>query len=214
MTCHDDRGLQTLDACRRAGLRVPDDVAVIGVDNDTNLCNLCTPPMSSIDVNPSRVGYEAAALLMRLMQGAPRPTEPVLLGPPRGLVPRQSTDVLSIEDQDVAAALRMVRERATTGLRVSEVIRSVRHSRSTLDRRVKAALGRTLKTEITRVRIERAKLLLQETDLPVGIVAIRSGFSEPKYFCEVFRKSERMTAMAFRRQFGDAIRPARTRAVE
>jgi LacI family transcriptional regulator len=63
MTCHDDRGLQTLDACRRAGLSVPDDVAVIGVDNDTNLCNLCTPPMSSIDVNPSRVGYEAAALL-------------------------------------------------------------------------------------------------------------------------------------------------------
>ena len=70
MTCHDDRGHQTLDACRRADLRVPDDVAVIGVDNDSNLCNLCTPPLSSIDVNPSRVGYEAAALLVRLMRGA------------------------------------------------------------------------------------------------------------------------------------------------
>ena len=70
MTCHDDRGHQTLDACRRAGLRVPDDVAVIGVDNDSSLCNLCTPPLSSIDVNPSRVGFEAAALLMKLMRGA------------------------------------------------------------------------------------------------------------------------------------------------
>jgi LacI family transcriptional regulator, galactose operon repressor len=212
MTCHDDRGLQTLDACRRAGLRVPDDVAVIGVDNDTNLCNLCTPPMSSIDVNPSRVGYEAAALLMRLMQGAPRPKSPVLLGPPRGVVPRHSTDVLSIEDEDVAKALRLVRERATGGIRVSEVIASVRNSRSTLERRVKATLGRTLKSEITRVRLERAKLLLQETDLPVGIVAIRSGFSEPKYFCEVFRKAERMTAMAYRRQFSGSTRSAPARA--
>jgi LacI family transcriptional regulator len=176
MTCHDDRGLQTLDACRRAALRVPDDVAVIGVDNDTNLCNLRTPPMSSIVVNPSRVGYAAAELLTRLMEGAPRPSEPVLLGPPRGVVPRQSTDVLSIEDEDVAAALRIVRERATSGLQVSEVISSIRHSRSTLERRVKAALGRTLKAEITRVRVERAKLLLQETELPVGVVAIRSGF--------------------------------------
>ena len=76
MTCHDDRGHQTLDACRRAGLRVPDDVAVIGVDNDTHLCNMCTPPLTSVDVNPSHIGYEAAALLMRLMRGASKPAGP------------------------------------------------------------------------------------------------------------------------------------------
>jgi len=208
MTCHDDRGYQTLDACRRAGLRVPDEVAVIGIDNDANLCNLCTPSLTSIDVNPSRVGYEAASLLSRLMQGAPRPDQPVLLGPPRGVVHRQSTDVLSIEDQDVAAALRLVRDRATNGIRVSEVIAGARHSPSTLERRIKATLGHTLKTEITRVRLERAKLLLQETDLPVGTIAVRSGFSEPKYFCEVFRKSERMTAMSYRRMFRDASHSA------
>lgn len=77
---------------------------------------------------------------------------------------------------------------------------------------MRATLGRTLKSEIARVRLERAKLLLQETDLPVGVVAIRSGFSEPKYFCEVFRKSERMTAMAYRRQFTGAPRAGRARA--
>jgi LacI family transcriptional regulator len=201
MTCHDDRGHQTLDACRRAGLRVPDDVAVIGVDNDSHLCNLCTPPLTSIDVNPSRIGYEAAALLMRLMKGEPRPTEPVMLGPPRGVVPRQSTDVLSNEDQDVAAALRFIREHATEGIHVRDVIANARRSASTLERRIKAAIGRTIKAEITHTRLHRAKLLLQETDLPVGTVAIRAGFSEPKYFCEVFRHAERMTATAYRKQF-------------
>lgn len=201
MTCHDDRGHQTLDACRRAGLRVPDEVAVIGVDNDSHLCNLCTPPLTSIDVNPSHIGYEAAALLMRLMKGEPRPTEPVMLGPPRGVVPRQSTDLLSIDDQDVAEALRFIRERAADGIRVSDVVANARRSPSTLERRIKAALGRTIKAEITRARLQRAKLLLQETELPIGTIAIRSGFSEPKYFCEVFRLIEKVTATAYRKQF-------------
>jgi LacI family transcriptional regulator len=201
MTCHDDRGHQTLDACRRAALRVPDEVAVISVDNDSHLCNLCTPPLTSIDVNPSRIGYEAAALLMRLMKGEPRPTEPVYLGPPRGVVPRQSTDVLSIEDQDVAAALRFIRDRASDGIQVRDVSANARRSSSTLERRIKAMLGRTIKAEITRARLHRAKLLLQETDLSVGTIAVRCGFSEPKYFCEVFRNAEQMTATAYRRQF-------------
>jgi LacI family transcriptional regulator len=201
MTCHDDRGHQTLDACRRAGLRVPDEVAVIGVDNDAHLCNLCTPPLSSIDVNPSRIGYEAAALLSRLMKDAPRPAEPVMLGPPRGVVPRQSTDVLSIDDEDVAAALRFIRAHATEGIHVRDVIANARRSPSTLERRVKATVGRTIKAEITRTRLNRAKLLLQETDLAIGTVAIRSGFSEPKYFCEVFRQNEQMTATVYRKKF-------------
>jgi LacI family transcriptional regulator len=201
MTCHDDRGHQTLDACRRAGLRVPDDVAVIGVDNDVHLCNLCTPPLSSIDVNPSRIGYEAAALLMQLMNGAPRPTEPVMLGPPRGVVPRQSTDVLAVEDEDVAGALRFIRERATEGIQVRDVIANARRSPSTLERRIKATVGRTIKAEITRARMQRAKLLLQETDLAIGTIAVRSGFLEPKYFCEVFRQTEQMTATAYRERF-------------
>ena len=85
MTCHDDRGHQVLDACRRADLDMPDEVAVIGVDNDPFLCNLCSPPLTSIDVHPSRIGYEAAALLAQIMQGGPPIAEPVLLGPPRGV---------------------------------------------------------------------------------------------------------------------------------
>jgi LacI family transcriptional regulator len=127
---------------------------------------------------------------------------------------RHSTDVLLIEVQEVANALRLIRERATNWLRVSEVIASIRHSRSTLERRVKASLGRTLKAEITRLRVERANLLLQETDLPVAAVAIRSGFSESKCFCEVFRKSERMTAIAYWQQFTGAPRASRAKSVD
>jgi LacI family transcriptional regulator len=201
MACHDDHGHQTLDACRRADLRVPEDVAVIGVDNDAHLCNICTPPLTSIDVNPSRIGYEAAALLNRLMDGEPKPNSPVLLGPPRGVVPRQSTGILSVEDQDVAAALAAIREHACEGISVRDIVARVRHSPSTLERRFKAIVGRTIKSEITRVRLQQAKLLLQETDLSVGTIAIRSGFSEPKYFCDVFRNAEQVTATAYRRQF-------------
>jgi len=201
MTCHDDRGLQVLDACRRAGVSVPDEVAVIGVDNDTHLCNLCTPPLSSIDVQPSRIGYEAAAFLSRMMSGESVANEPVLIGPPRGVAARRSSELLSIEDPDVAAAIRLIRENATSGITVKEVQNQSNLSVSVLERRLKKALGRTTKAEITRVRMMRAKLLLTETGLPIARVARQSGFSEPKYFCEVFRKNEGMTATQFRGQF-------------
>ncbi|WP_218932007.1 AraC family transcriptional regulator [Adhaeretor mobilis] len=203
MTCHDDRGHQVLDACRRAELRIPDEVAVLGVDNDVYLCKLATPQLSSIDVNPSRIGYEAAALLARIMDGESPPTEPVLLGPPRGVAARQSTDMLSVEDEEVAIAIRYIREHAIEGIKVSEVVRRAKKSPSTLERRIKRLLGRTIKAEITRVKLVRAKRLLSETELPIAKIAIRSGFSEPKYFCDVFRKNEDMTATAYRNKFRD-----------
>jgi len=201
MTCHDDRGHQVLEACRRAELRVPDEVAVIGVDNDPFLCNLCTPPLTSIDINPSRIGYEAAAQLAAIMNGGRAPREPVLLGPPRGVAPRQSTDMLAVEDEEVASAIRFVRENAVKGITVQEVLARATRSPSTLERRVKRLLGRTIKAEITRVKLSRARLLLCETELPVAKISARCGFSEPRYFCEVFRTNEGLTATAFRRKF-------------
>jgi len=201
MAANDDRGHQVLDACRRAGLNVPHEVAVVGVDNDSNLCNLCTPPLSSIDTNASAVGYEAAALLMRLMRGDKPPKEPVLVGNPRGLVRRQSTDMLAIEDSELAKALHFIREHACEGIQVSDVLARTKHSPSTLERRVKAIFGRSLKTEITRVRLDAAKLLLQETNLKVSQIAARTGFNEAKYFCEVFRNVEGVTPTTFRKKF-------------
>ena len=203
MACHDDCGRWVLDACRRAELQVPDEVAVIGVDNDPYLCNLCTPPLTSIDVNSSRIGFEAAKLLHRYMEEKKVPTEAVLLGPPSGVAARQSTDMLSVEDEEVASAIRFIREKAVEGILVQDVLKLASRSPSTLERRIKRILGRTIKAEITRIRLTRAKLLLSETELPISKIALRTGFSEPKYFCDVFRKNENMTATAYRNRFRD-----------
>jgi len=201
MTFHDDRGLQVIDACRRAELQVPDEVAIIGVDNDPSICNLCNPPLSSIDINPGKIGFEAAAALGKCMNGGKLPNGPILFGPPRGIVPRQSTDMMAIDDPDVAIAIKYIRDHATEGIRVSDVISKIKNSPSTLERRFKKALGRTLKAEITRIRLVRAKVLLSETNITVSAIAYRTGFNEPKYFCDVFRKNEGTTATTYRNQF-------------
>ncbi len=202
MTCHDDRGQQVLDACRRAGLRVPDEVAVVSVDNDVHMCNLSTPPLTSIDVNPGRIGFEAAALLARAMNGEKLSKEPILLGPPRGLVPRQSTNLVRFDDQDVERAVRHIREHACDGgLRVRDIVAMAHRSPTTFERRFKSSVGRTIKAEINRVRLGSAKLLLAETDLSISRIAIRCGFSETKYFCEAFRNFEGVTATEYRQSF-------------
>lgn len=203
MTCHDDRGHQVLDACRRADMVVPDEVAVVSVDNDPYLCTLSTPQLTSIDVNPSQIGYEASALLARLMRGEQVDQTETLLGPPLGLVARRSSDMLSIDDQEVASAIRYVREHAIDGIRVSDVVSQAARSPSTLERRVKSLLGRTIKAEITRVRLTHAKRLLAETEFSIAKIAPRSGFAEAKYFCEVFRKHESVTPTEYRRRFRD-----------
>lgn len=197
MACHDDRGLQVLDACRRVGARVPDEVAVIGVDNDEFLCNLSSPPMSSVDVGVERAGYEAAALLDRLMAGKKSRRRVILA--PIGVVVRRSSDVMAIDDRPLADVIRFIREHACDGLRVDEVLGRCTQSQSTLQRRFKALLGRTPKEEITRVQLDRAKHLLVHTDLALGTIAERCGFAQLKRFSGVFHANEGMPPGAFRR---------------
>src|SRR5205085_10590833 len=119
MTCHDERGQQVLDACRRVPLSVPDEVAVISVDNDAYLCHLTIPPMTSVDVNAERNGYQAAWLLDRLMRGG-RPQRQSIYLPPRGVVARQSTDTVAVVDPEVAAVVRFIRDHACTGISIDQ----------------------------------------------------------------------------------------------
>jgi LacI family transcriptional regulator len=199
MACNDDRGQQVLEACRLRGLQVPDEVAVIGVDNDEFLCNLSSPPLSSVNVGAERIGYEAAALLGRLMTGQRAPVDPVLL-PPLGVVVRRSTDMVASEDRELAKLVRFVRENACGGLRVAEALQRSSLSQSTMQRRFKALLGRTPKQEILRIQLERAKQLLAETDLTVADIALKCGFSEMKRLSEVFRAEFGVPPLAYRRQ--------------
>jgi LacI family transcriptional regulator len=198
MACNDDRGLQLLDACRRVNVMVPEDVAVIGVDNDEILCNLANPKLSSVDVDTYHVGYAAAAQLGRMMAGEPPPNEPVLLAP-RVVVPRESTNVLATEDRELAEAIRLIRAQACEGLRLKDFGRMTTLPRRTLERRVRALLGRSPKDEITRVQLEKAKSLLSETDLPVVTIAERCGFSQPKYFSQVFHAKIGTPPTSYRR---------------
>ncbi len=200
MACHDEWGQQVLDACRRAELAVPDQVAVVGVDNDLLLCGLSDPPLTSVDVNAEQIGHDAAAMLDRMMGGQAPPKEPIYIRP-RGVVTRRSTDILAIGDRLTADAVRFIREHFHEGITVEDMIHAVPLSRSVLERRFKRWLGRSPKSEIIRLQVERACTLLVETNLPLATVAQLSGFRHAKYLSEVFRKRTGHTPSQYRKQF-------------
>lgn len=197
MACNDIRGQQVLDACRDAGVAVPDEVAVVGVDNDELLCDLCTPALSSVVPDTRRIGYEAAALLDRLMAGGPPPAAVVRV-PPLGVVTRRSTDVLAVDNPEVAAAARFIRDHFCEGITVRDVLAHVGCSRSTLERGFARAVGRTPKAEIIRLRLERVKQLLAGTDYPLARVAVMTGFEYPEYLSVVFRREIGQTPGQYR----------------
>ena len=196
--CNDDYGLQVLDACRYANVLVPDEAAVIAVENDDYCCSLAIPPLTTIDQMPEQIGYEAAALLDRMMNGETVATDPVLI-PPRGVVTRQSTDVLATEDEVVAHAVHFIRQHACNRIGVTDVVKHVHLSRSALEIRMKAAIGRAIYQEIQRVQIDAVKELLAETDLPIKQVAVRCGFSGVRYMTRAFRNATGQTPAAFRK---------------
>lgn len=198
MTCHDDRGQQVLDACLRAGFAVPDEIAVLGVDNDEFLCQLTTPPMSSIDVDPVQIGHEAAALLDQLMRGLKPPRQPRFF-PPRRIIERQSTSIFAVDDHHVASTARRIRDAACTPMSVDEVLRDVPLSRSAAYRRFRQQLGRSPKQEQMRLRIARARELLEDTDLSVAEIGQRVGYDEAKYFIHVFKQQIGVTPLKYRK---------------
>jgi len=188
MACHDSRARHLLQACREVNLRVPEDVAVVGVDNDDVMCELTRPPLSSIEQGTRRIGYEAAALLDLLMEGG-EPPAVVTKVPPEGLVPRQSSDVLAIEDRDLAESLRFIREHACDPIGVRDVVKFAKVSRSTLEGRFRAALNRSIHAEIRRVQVDEAKRLLMTTKIPIKEIAKRVGVSSVQYFTSTLRRA-------------------------
>lgn len=198
--CYDNRGQQVLEACRRRELMVPETVAVLGVDNDEVLCALSPPPLSSIALNPRRVGWEGAALLARMMRGEKLKPESHLI-PPVGVVTRQSSDILAVPDPKIAMALRFIRENACSGIRVSDVLRACPMARRVLETRFRQVLGRTPREEILRVQLNRVKELLVGTEMPVWQIADRTGF-EPEYLSVVFKQETGTAPSEYRRRFG------------
>jgi LacI family transcriptional regulator len=197
MACYDFKGQQLLDLCREMDIAVPEQVAVVGVDNDVRLCRLCTPPLSSVIPDTNRTGYQAAQLLDRMMRGEQVGCEGVLI-PPLGIAERQSTDVYAIDDPDVAAALRYIREHACDGISVTDVLNHVPLSRRILEHRFLKLVRRTPHAEITRIRMDRAARLLRETDLSLAEIAGRAGFADANYLSIAFKKQMGHSPRAYR----------------
>jgi LacI family transcriptional regulator len=200
MASDDSRARDVLEACHRAGLRVPDDVAIVGAGNDPLICDMTDPPLSSVAIAAERVGYEAARLLAQLMDGQP-PSSPPTVIPPVGMIVRFSTKSLTSGDAEVAQAIEFIRDQVHAGISVDDVLRVVPLSRRTLEMRFRGALGRSPAEEIRRVRIERAKRLLVETDAGMAGVAQASGFSSANQLCETFRREAGVSPTRYRRQF-------------
>jgi LacI family transcriptional regulator len=194
-------GVQLAEVCRQADLRVPEDVALVGVDNDDLLCEMARPPLSSVVTAAGRIGQEAAAVLDRMLKGAAPPRRPLLV-PPVGVVARQSSDVLTMEDPEVVAAVRFIRERAHEPISVGDVARRGTISRRSLERRFRAALDRGVGEEIRRAHLERARGLLANTALPMSVVAKQSGFSDQRQLSVLFRRESGQTPTEYRRLRG------------
>ncbi len=198
MACNDERGLQVLDACRRCGAIVPDEVAVIGADNDEHLCDLSIPPLTSVDVNAEHIGYTAAALLDEIMMRGKSSTPTGQRLAPRGIFTRLSTDTVASDDDEVNRALRYIRENGCQGLRVVDVLAHMGMSRATLQQRLKRVIGRTIHEEIERVRLARVKELLLSPDMTIKQVARATGFSSVQYMTRVFRAAMGETPARYR----------------
>ncbi len=201
MACNDDRAEHVIEACKIAGLRVPDEVAVVGADNDDLVCELSDPPLSSVALNFERAGYESAHLLDQLMHGRRVRSDKIIVRATH-LVARQSTDVLTIRDQHVVKALRFIRAHTAGNAPVTEVARAAGMSRRALEKRFREILGHTILDEIRRIRTDQIARMLVETNQPVAQIAERLNFPSLQHVARYFHKVKQMTPLAYRRLHG------------
>jgi LacI family transcriptional regulator len=201
MTCTDDRSQDVIEACKIDGLHVPEQVAIIGVDNDEMVCELSTPPLSSITLNTEKAGYEAAELLDKMMAGKKAANEDIIVQPTR-IVTRQSTDILAIDDSDVAEAVRFIRQHSREIIQVGDVVDAVALSRRALQQRFKSILGCSVYDEIRRCRIEQIATMLVETHLSIAQVASAFGYPGIEKLSRYFQREKGMTPVAYRKRYG------------
>lgn len=195
--CNDIRGQQVLNACRTVDIAVPDDLGVIGVDDDDAICLLCDPPLSSVRPDAERVGYRAAELLHRMLEGL-QPEASVQYVSPKFVSERLSTKVVAVEDVELARVCRYIRQHACEGINVSDIASYSSLSRRQLERRFHNVLGRTPHQQITLIQIERVKQLLRETEMTLEQIAPKAGYSHKESLCAIFKRETGLTPGEYR----------------
>ena len=203
MACNDDRGRDVLMACGIAGLQVPEEVAVLGVDNDDLVCDLSYPPLSSIATSTERAGYEAARVLDKLMKGQEiAEAEREVVVSPLYVVTRQSTDIMAIEDTCVAEAVRFIRDHSKDVIQVDDVVQVVGLSRRALEQRFRKAMDRSVYDEIQYARVNQMASMLTNTNLPISQITRLLGYPYPNNVSRCFRQQKGMSPSQYRRNFG------------
>ncbi len=198
--CNDDRAQQVADACRIAEVTVPDDVAILSVDNDELVCELADPPISSIELNSEQAGYIAAETLDKMMKNQKPQTARIEVNPVR-VITRRSSDILAVADPDVLDALRYIRTNANKALSVEDVVAHVPVSRRVLERRFRDVLSRSILEEIRQVRARKIQVLLTETNMPMTQIASKLEFSSSKQICRLFQDVFEVSPMEYRKKY-------------
>lgn len=209
LTWNPDVACQVVESCSRAGVTVPDEAAVITADDDPIKCELSNPTISAIEIPAVRIGYEAAHLLDRMMNGGAAPAAPLLIEPAGLVTVRQSSNTSSLPNRDVHLAAQFIHEHATESINMDDVARRLAVSRRWLERHFQSVLGHSPHEELQRCRLELAKRMLLETDLDAARVAAASGFASPSYFNSFFRRRAGLTPLQFRnsQRLGRAQKP-------
>lgn len=195
----DSYGRIVAQKCRNRHWRVPEDVAIIAGSNEEMICENPRPALTSVEMGFERIGYEAARLLERMMDGDAPPTEPILL-PAQGIVARESTDFFAVDDQLIASALAFIASKVHLQIGADDVALAVKTGTRTLQRHFQKHLNRPIATEIRRIRIERAKRELTQSNRSLADISRAVGFGEAMRMCEVFRRELGVTPSQYRRQ--------------
>jgi len=198
-TCNDDRSQEVVEACNVAGVRVPEEVAILGVDDDSLVCALSRPSLSSISLNFDAAGWRAAELLDRMMAGQRVTAEKILVEPIR-VVTRVSTDALAVESPEVAAAIHFIRQNAHRLITVADVAEACAMSRRSLERRFSASLGKTIQGYIKHSRVTLIQQMLHETSMSIPEIARRLGYSNADHIARLFRRFTGQTLRDFRQR--------------
>jgi len=192
--------MYVFEACHSLGISIPEEIAILGIDNDELFCNAMNPTLSSINQNSQMVGYRAAELLDKKMKHKTIASKPIFT-PPAYIVNRNSTKILNIDDADVIAMMRYIQENIAEGVTVCDLSKEFHLSRSTLERRFRQSLGTSPSDEIKKCQLQKSQELLRETDFSTTKISQLCGFTEVEYFIRTFRRNCGQTPYQYRSQY-------------
>jgi LacI family transcriptional regulator len=199
MACNDDRAQQILEACKFADVLIPEEIAIVGVDNDELICTLSAPQLSSVNLNPVKTGYEISSLLDELMQKGK--TDRVVVDKPTHVEIRQSTDILAIDDVEIVKAMRFIRDNCRDMIQICDVVEQTCLSKRALELRFKKVLGFSILDEIKRCKINEVSRLLLTTNWSITEIAMHMGFSGSDHIARYFSQVKGMSAIKFRQKY-------------